>query len=260
MKFGCSTLLYGGYSLEESLEGMQRAGYEAIELCHIPGMGEHVELGREASYYQEVKGKLDAAGLALDSIGASGSLGNERFEPVLKAAAALGAPYVTCGSGGKADDEESFKAFCSTVKEALPPLHETGVKLSIKPHVGSSLKNPAMCLRFVEEVGDPHVGINFDNTHIQRHGTDPVQAVKELKDVIFTARIRDYKSDNLSIGPVENQIPGKGIVDVKGYFHALCGVPGLQFATVEMVGAKEFPLSEVQRIVEETIAALKSYL
>ena len=91
--------------MEEALDGMQRAGYQAIELCHIPGMGEHVELGREASYYQEVKGKLDAAGLALDSIGASGSLGNERFEPVVKAAAALGAATkLGClGAGASAD-------------------------------------------------------------------------------------------------------------------------------------------------------------
>jgi len=260
MKFGCSTLLYGGYSLEEALDGIQRAGYEAIELCCIPGMGDHLDLGREDAYYEDIRSKVADCGLVIESLGASGGLGNERFDLLLKAARLVGSPCLACGSGGKVGDEESFKAFCGLVKSALPALRQAGVKLSIKPHVGTSLKDSAMCLRFMEEVGDPMVGINLDNTHIQRHGKDPIQAVKDLRDHILTARIRDFKSQDLGIGPVENQIPGKGMSDVKGYLRALCEVPGLKVATVEIVGSKDFALSEVQRVVEETIVALKSYL
>ena len=33
MILGCSTILYGGYSLDETLDGIAKAGYKAIELC-----------------------------------------------------------------------------------------------------------------------------------------------------------------------------------------------------------------------------------
>ncbi len=40
---GCSTILYGGFSLEQALEGIAQAGYKAIELCARPGMAPHLE-------------------------------------------------------------------------------------------------------------------------------------------------------------------------------------------------------------------------
>jgi len=259
MKWGCSTLLFGGYDLDTALAGIKQAGYEAVELCSIPGMGEHFKPGEDKGVYEEIRGKLEAAELYLESVGGSGSLGTERFEPLMEAASLLGAPYLTTGSGGVSRDEESWTAVMNTIREALPICERTGVKLSIKPHVRAAVYNVATARRMIEEIGSEWLGINIDNTHLQREGDDPIQGVRELQPWIFTARIRDYRSDDLSIGPIENQIPGKGQADVRGYYEALTQVPGLEYVTVEMVGAKDLPLSEVQRIIGETIAVLRSY-
>ncbi len=68
-------------------------------------------------------------------------------------------------------------------------------------------------------------------------------------------RFRDCKppEDNpLAIGPVENQIPGKGVMPLDEIVAAMKQVP-VEFVTVEMVGSLEFPLEQVQRIITETI-------
>jgi sugar phosphate isomerase/epimerase len=259
MKFGCSTLLLGGYDLATALDGLRTAGYEAVELCAIPGMGEHFKGGEAPEVYTGMRQQLDAAGLALESVGCSGALGTERFVPLMEAAAALGAPCMTLGTGGTSDDEESWAQAMATVRAALPVCERTGVRLSVKPHVRAAVYNVATAERFLAEMPSEWVGLNLDNTHLQRAGDDPIAAVATLRDRVFTARIRDYLSEDLSIGPIENQIPGKGQANVRGYFQALTQVPGLETVVVEMVGAKDFPLPEIQRIIGETLTALRSY-
>lgn len=259
MKLGCSTLLFGGYDLDTALAGISAAGYEAVELGTIPGMGEHLRPGQGAAAYEAVRAKLDAAGLALESVGCSGALGTDRFAPLAEAAGIMGAPCVTLGTGGTPDDEASWQQVMAQVRQALPICQRTGVKLSVKPHVRSAVYNVATARRFIEEMQSEWVGLNLDNTHLQRSGDDPIQAVKELSSWVFTARIRDYRSEDLSIGSLEDQIPGKGMADVRGYYQALAQVPGLQVVVVEMVGTRDLVLSEVQRVIGEALVALKSY-
>jgi sugar phosphate isomerase/epimerase len=244
MKLGCSTLLFGGYDLDTAIAGISEAGYEAVELGAIPGMGEHLRPGEDPAVYEAIRAKLEAAGLALESVGCSGALGTNRLEPLMEAAGIMGAPCVTAGTGGISDDEASWQAAIERTREALPLCQRTGVKLSVKPHVRSAVYS---------------IGVNIDNTHLQRLGEDPIQAVQELAPWILTARIRDYQSEDLSIGPLENQIPGKGRADVRGYYQALTRVPGLQYVVVEMVGTRDLALSEVQRVIGEAFVALSSY-
>jgi sugar phosphate isomerase/epimerase len=259
MKLGCSTLLFGGYDLDTAIAGISEAGYEAVELGAIPGMGEHLRPGEDPAVYEAIRAKLEAAGLALESVGCSGALGTNRLEPLMEAAGIMGAPCVTAGTGGISDDEASWQAAIERTREALPLCQRTGVKLSVKPHVRSAVYSIATARRFIEEMQSEWVGVNIDNTHLQRLGEDPIQAVQELAPWILTARIRDYQSEDLSIGPLENQIPGKGRADVRGYYQALTRVPGLQYVVVEMVGTRDLALSEVQRVIGEAFVALSSY-
>jgi sugar phosphate isomerase/epimerase len=259
MKLGCSTLLYGGYDLDTAIAGLREAGYEAVELGAIPGMGEHLRPGEAPATYVAIRDKLAAAGLALDAVACSGLLGTARLEPLLAAASAVGAPYVTLGSGGTADDEASWQEVLTQVRDALPACQQAGVKLSVKPHVRQAVHNVATARRFMEQLHSEWVGLNLDNTHLQRAGEDPVAAVGALQDWVFTARVRDYLSDDLSVGPLENQVPGRGQADVRGYLQALARVPGLHVVVLEMVGARDLALPDVQRVVGEALVALRSY-
>lgn len=253
-------MLYGGFDLATALASIHETGYDAIELGAIPGMGEHLRAGDGPGLYDRIRELLAANELALESVAGSGSLGTDRFEPLMAAAAALGALCLTLGSGGVADSQVSWDRMLELVRDALPVCERTGVKLSVKPHVRAAVHNAATARRFIAEVESEWVGLNLDNTHLQRSGDDPVAAVAELTPWILTARIRDFQSTDLSIGAVESQIPGKGQADVKGYLQALSAVPGLEYVTVEMVGTKDYSLAEVRRVVGEALVALRGYL
>lgn len=260
MKIGLSTLLFGGFDRDIALHHTRQAGYDGVELCAIPGMGEHFHLGLDEFIYEGIIETLDEGDLLLESVGASGGgPSTDRFHGLMQAAALLEAEFITTGSGGEMDNPDSWDATLKLFKDAVPVCEETGVRLSVKPHVRAAVYNIATARRFMEELDTPYIGLNLDNTHLQRHGDDPIEAVRELNEWIFTARIRDYKSEDFGIGPVENQIPGKGIADVKGYWDALGEHTDLDIVTVEMVGAKDFELDEVVRVVTETIEVLRSY-
>lgn len=259
MKLGCSTLLYGGHDLDTALDGIAEAGYEAIELVSIPNMGLHFEPGMDDSYYREIREKVAARDIVIESVGVGGAFRKPGFEPLVAAAAKLETPCITTSSGGESDDEDEWARLMYRIKFAKVCARSHRVKISFKPHVGSSVYDIASAKRFMKECDSEWLGLNIDGTHLQRVGEDPVEAVEELKEWVFTARIRDYKSDDLSIGPVENQIPGKGQMDVKGYYNALARIEGLGYAVVEMVGSRDFTADEVQRVIEETYDALRDY-
>lgn len=266
LKLGCSSLLYGGYDLDTAVAGLQAVGYEAIELCAIPGLGEHFKGGEPPEVYAAVREQLQAAGLHLDSVGCSGALGTDRFEPLLQAAAALGAPYMTLGSGGVPDDEVAWGEMLQLVRDALPAAEAAGVRLAFKPHVRAAVYNTATARRFIEALASPLVGLNLDNTHLERSGDDPIEAVHALSDWVFTARIRDYRSADFSVGLIENQIPGKGTSDVRGYYQALTAVAGLECVVLEMGGTdysgsglQSLEPRELQRVIGEALVSLRSY-
>ncbi|MBC7288174.1 MAG: sugar phosphate isomerase/epimerase [Armatimonadetes bacterium] len=258
MKIGCSTLLFGGVDFRQAIDAIAELGFDAIELCTIPGMGEHLFIEQPDSYYHDVKAAIAARGLILESVGASTSLvdaaGRDRFKKAIEAAAKVGAPYITTGSGGQVGDEDSFKAAIDAIHEVTEVAKSAGVKISIKPHVGAAVYNTATALRMLESVDTEWVGINFDPTHVYREGDDPIEAMTALKNHIFTARIRDTgaRPGERPIGPVENQIPGKGTMDVAAIAEAYKQVPGLEIVTVEIVGTRDMPIDEVKRVCRET--------
>ncbi len=265
MKLGCSTILYGGHDLDAALKGIRKAQYEAIELCAIPGMAPHISCDMSLSTARELKAKAADYGLTIESIGASGNpfkaegVGDAPFVKLMKVAVEIGAPALATGSGGKSDDEESFTEVVETINQMARIAADLGVKISIKPHVRSAVYSTPSAIRFMGEVDRDWVGVNYDASHLWR--TEPPEAPEEsvpkLAPYIFTARIRDtHEGHETPIGNVESQIPGRGGMDVPAICAALKQVSGLDTMTLEIVGAKEFALDEVQRVVE----ACKAYL
>ncbi|MCZ6680457.1 MAG: sugar phosphate isomerase/epimerase [Candidatus Poribacteria bacterium] len=264
-ELGCSTILYGGFSLDEALAGIAKAGYKAIELCARPGMAPHLEIGGSASYYGEVKAKIASHGLAIESIAGTGgiAMNSPEFDKVIEAAQLLGAPAIAEGAGGQSDDEESFKQVVEQINEIAARTSQAGIKLSLKPHVGNAVYSTATALRFMQEVDHQWVGLNFDASHIWRTeaAEDPIESLKQLKNNVMTLRIRDNReSRERPIGPVETQIPGKGAMDLPALAAVMNTIDQVAYATLEIVGTHggtNTSLDEVQRVVDASIAHLK---
>jgi sugar phosphate isomerase/epimerase len=242
MQLGCSTLLYGALPLDRALEGIQAAGYKAIELCAIQGMANHLPDDLSHAGYEEIGKKVADRGLAIESIGVSTNLldGQAAYRVVrlLKAAALVGAPCITTGSGGKADDEESFKKVVATLNELAKTAREIGTKVSIKPHVSNAAYSTKTSVRLMQEVDRDWIGLNVDASHLWRTPEQeiPEQTIPELLPYLLTARIRDTKGREIPIGPVENQIPGGGAMNLPAVIEVFKRKPGLEYVTLEIVG------------------------
>ena len=248
MQLGCSTILYGGHSLEIALDGIQRAGYAAIELCAIPGMADHLSADASPEEYRRIRQVVAERGLAIESVGASTNLldpdRRARFIRLIKAAAVLGAPAITTGSGGVSDDDASFRTVVSTVNDLAKIATAEGVKISIKPHVRAAVYSTPTALRFIAEVDRQWIGLNVDASHLWRANETPEESVKQLRSAITTARIRDAVSrEPGGPGPVDQQIPGNGAMNLPAITLELAAIPGLSYTVLEIVGAKDFPVA-----------------
>jgi len=265
MELGCSTILYGGYSLDEALERIAKAGYKAIELCARPGMAPHLEIGKSADYYKKIKEKVESRGLAIESIGGTGGigLGGDDFLKLLEAANILGAPFIAEGAGGESDNEESMKVVLEMLNKAAETASKYDVKLTIKPHVGNAIYSVDSIFRAMKDLDREWVGINYDPSHIWRSApdADPVGSLKKVKQYVFTLRIRDNReSRERPIGPVEYQIPGKGAMVLPAIADVMKSIEGVLYVTLEIVGTHGgtgYPLEDVQDVVEQSFAYLK---
>ncbi len=278
MELGCSTILYGGYSLNEALDGIARAGYRYIELCARPGMANHLKMGEPASYYAEVKDQIESRGLKVESIGGSGgiSMTSDGFAQALEAAQLVGAPFIAEGAGGEApaveDDSftpefrDSLRGVVAILNRAGARAADFGIRLAIKPHVNTSICSRDTILEAVKTLDLTTVGFNYDPGHIWRSGEraeDPVATLQAVKQYVVTLRARDNReSREAPIGPVEPQIPGNGAMDQTALAEVMKSIEGIPCATLEIVGTHAgtgYTLEAVQDVVERAYRALRQY-
>jgi len=279
MQLGCSTILFGAYSLDDALDGIAKAGYKAIELCARPGMAPHVEMNQPAAYYAEIKQKIADRGLVIESLGGTGgiSLHSDEFPRALEVAGMLGAPMIAEGAGGQSpaveDDsfkpeyENSLQGVVDILNKAADQAATFGVRLTIKPHVGTAIYSRKSILKAMPDLNQEWIGINFDPTHIWRCGTgeDPVETLRAVKQYVFTLRIRDNRaSRERPIGPVENQIPGKGALDLHALTAEMKTIENrVPYATLEIVGTHKgtgWAIEAVQDVIEQSFAYLQPLL
>ncbi len=264
MQLGCSTILFGGHPLDTALAGISRAGYATIELCAIPGMADHLPAEGSPDDYRLIRQKIADAGLIIESVGASTNLldpdRRARFVRLLQAAALLGAPAITTGPGGVSDDEASFRQVVAVLRDLARAAADTGVKISLKPHVRQAAYNTPTALRLMAEVDSPWVGLNYDPSHLWRAQETPEAAIPALRPYILTARIRDAVSrEPGGPGPVEQQIPGQGAMNLPAIAQGLKTVPTLRSVVLEIVGARDLPAEAVQQVIERSKQALDRY-
>lgn len=262
VQLGCSTILFGGQPLETALKGISQAGYAAIELCAIPGMADHLSADEGPDYFREVRQTVADNGLAIESIGASTNLldpdRRARFVRLIKAAAALGAPAITTGSGGISDDEQSYRAVVATISELSQIAAGEGVRISIKPHVRAAVYSTPTALRFMAEIDRRWVGLNYDASHLWRANETPEESLRELGPYLATARIRDAVSrEPGGPGPVDQQIPGNGAMNLRAIADELRSLSGLRYTVLEIVGTKGLPVDEIQRVVDTSYRRMK---
>lgn len=247
MIVGCNTVLFASLSLEEALQHVAWAGFEAAEIACL-GNARHVWPDFGPSDIGRVRRVLEGSGLKIVAMeAATNLLDPDRrawFYSALRLAAELGIPLVTSGSGGK-DTPEDLSEAVRILSEVGREAERLGVKVSIKPHVHAAVHDVASALRVMEAAGSPWLGINYDPTHLYREGEDILTAWDRLAPHVVHIHFRDLKGGaDKAIGPPVNQIPGRGVLDLPPLLKRICASGYSGALDLEVIGAFDFPAGE----------------
>ncbi|MHB0858582.1 MAG: sugar phosphate isomerase/epimerase family protein [Anaerolineae bacterium] len=259
MKLGANSVLFGGYDLETAFQHIAIAGYDGIELSAIDGMSQHLVLERWRELAPEIAQLSKTYGLELLAM-EQPSRDPMRMETAFQAAAELGIPVINCGPGGKTDDEDSLREVIDSLGSLSEMAGKYGVTLCVKAHVGAAIYNTPTTLRAMEAISAPSFGIDMDPSHIYRSGENPVEAIAAVISRVKHVHIRDCKGRQQSPGKPEMQANGRGDIDLVGYVRVLYenGYEGP--LDLEIIGAKEYALTQCAVIAAESRGHMQACL
>jgi len=249
MKLGMNTVIFAMADLDTALQHVVYAGYQYVELAAIKGMAEHVAPDSEAAAVRELLAKHGLEATAMEAA----TNDRERLGKLLILAGKIGVPIVNIGSGGKTGDEESTAAAINLMREFAQMAGDAGVKLAVKPHVGQAIYNAQTGLRLMNEVDEPAIGLNFDPSHLARADEDPAQVAPLWGERIITSHFRDCPVRVPGPpGTPEQQIPGRGALDLPAILAALKDIEYSGPLNLEVIGGKEYSLPRAMGIAAES--------
>ena len=225
----CNTVLFRDHPLRDALEAIAWAGFDGAELAFISGMVEHVSPEMGDSGLAEVRAMAADLGLRLFSIEVTPNV-PDRVAQACPLAAAIDLGRTLAGIAGR-----------------------HGVRLALKPHVGAAVFDTATARRAHAEIGSPHLGLNFDPSHLHRVPEDVAAAATAFGDLVAHSHFRDCPS-RVERGPgtPAQQVPGNGEVDIPGVLRALAATTYAGPLSFECIGAAGYSLAHATALAAGT--------
>ena len=166
---------YHGFTLEQALEGIAKAGFKHVELAAVRGWTEHVHCDMSEKELNDAKQLLKKYGIT--AVGLSGHcnlMDHQRlddFKKNIELADRLGCKYIISSTGEAHFGEgETFNddVLAQNIKSLLPLLEKYGIILAIELHgdygTGESL------YPITQKVASPFVCINYDTANVVFYG------------------------------------------------------------------------------------------
>jgi sugar phosphate isomerase/epimerase len=259
MKLGANSVLFGGHGMEAAFKHLAMAGYDGIEISAIEGMGDRLDLENWRDAVQPIRQWSAEYGLELLAM-EQPSQDPTRMEAAFRAAAELSIPIVNCGPGGKSADEASLQESIDSLGRLADVAERYGVTLCVKAHVGASIYDTPTTLMAMAAISSPAFGIDMDPSHIHRAGEDPVEAIAAVISRVRHVHIRDCKGRQQGPGKPEEQINGRGDIDLVGYLRVLHERGYQGPVDLEIIGAKDYSLEQCITIAAESRGHMKACL
>lgn len=260
MKLGANSVLFGGYDLETAFKYIAMSGYDGIELAAIDGMApEHLVLSRWREIAPTIKSLAQTYGLQLLAMEQPSQV-TSVMEQAFQAAVEIGIPIVNCGPGGTSDDEASLQMSINVLGDLAKMAEKYGVTLCVKAHVGAAIYNTPTTLKVMEAISSPAFGIDMDPSHIHRAGEDTVEALKAVVSRVKHIHIRDCKGRQRNPGKPEEQVNGRGDIDLLGYIRVLHENHYEGPVNLEIIGAKEYAIEQCAVIAAEARGHMQASL
>ncbi len=259
IKLGVNSVLFQTVDLATAMQQIAWAGYDGVELSAIKGMCEHLELDNWKAQVDEIKSLADRHGLELLSM-EHGAVNEERLPVAFEAAEALGVPVVNIGPGGKSDVEEDFERQTDIIARLSEKAAERGVVLCVKAHVAVCIHDTPTTLRAMEKIPSPGFRIDMDPSHVHRAGEKPEEALPAVLSRVKHIHIRDCKGPGPRPGSPAEQACGRGDINLFDYFKAMVegGYDGP--VCLEVIGAKDYELSQAAIVAAESYGYMNACL
>ncbi len=223
MKLGIFFLGMIDWPLKKLLKFTSKIGYEMAEIGAIPGWegGDHLINGKVEDTIQHSTEYMNLfkehnMGITAFHVATNHTspdlkereVGNTHFKKVVELANKLEVPVINSFSGnpwvgwGQWYDwlpsvSKEFEEGWRITREVMGPLcdyaQDHNVKIAVEVHPNLSAHNVETGLRLIKEVGSKALGFNFDPSHFVWQMADPVNAVYEFKDRIFTSHAKDVE-------------------------------------------------------------------
>jgi len=216
---------YHGFTLEQAIAGIRRAGFRYIELTATKGWTEHVFPDMPFERLLTVQDELDAAGLIPFSMSGHCNLMDTArigdFVKNIRLAAFFGCRYIV-SSIGEAHLKDRAVADVATVAghiaALLKELEKHNLILVLETH-GHEHGIGAVLADVVRRVNSPRVKINYDTANVVFYGgVNPVTDLAACVNDVGYLHLKDKAG-----APDEWNFPalGKGTIDFPGIFSVL---------------------------------------
>lgn len=221
-----STNTYHGFSVDEALEGIARAGFKNVELTAVRGWTEHIMPDHDEAQLRHVEDKLRELGLSCIAVSGHCNLTDaERlsdFRVNMALAHRFGAKWIISSTGeahfGK-DERITDDVLIENIRALVPDLEKYDLKLAIEVHgeYGTGEK----ILKIVKGVGSDRVGINYDTANVVFYGGKiPNEEVQTCYEGVNFVHLKDKVGlDNGWNFPAV----GSGDLDLLGFIRFMQG-------------------------------------
>jgi len=192
-----STNTYHGFSVDEALEGIAKAGVRHVELTAVRGWTQHVMPDMPTEELDRIDEKMRKLGLDCIALSGHCNLTDETrlndFRANMALARRFGAQYIISSTGeahfGK-DEAFADDVLIANIKKLLPDLEKHGLKLGIEIH-GEYGTGEAVA-RIVSGVGSPLVGVNYDTANVVFYGgKHPMDDLPGVVDQVNYVHLKD---------------------------------------------------------------------
>ncbi|MGH9663524.1 MAG: sugar phosphate isomerase/epimerase family protein, partial [Bryobacteraceae bacterium] len=233
----------GSYS-DANLAFVKEEGFTSMQLRLDPNRLDDTAIAA-------IKGKIEQSRIYVSSLAVDGNhidadaakreRQNEYTIKCIELAGKLGIPNIGGQSGkivGQRLQPQVDEIVRVYTEKYFPVLEKNNVRILWEPYAGGpniATGPVGWDALFKAFNNSPHVGLQFDPSHLVWQFMDPVQAAREFVDKIYDVHLKDTEIlwhilRRTGIQPVDNErwwrfrVPGYGSVDWKGFFSVLAEV------------------------------------
>ena len=259
---GVNSNCYHGYSIEEALEGIHKAGFRYVELTATKGWTEHVFPTQSFSYLVGLKKKMQELSIIPFALsGHCNLMDQERmkdFAENIELARFFGCKYIVSSVGeAHLEDKETAgnDVLAENIKSVIPQLEEANMTLVLEIH--GEHCNGIILKEIVDLIDSEHVRINYDTANaIFYGGVKPEEDMQNCKDEIAYMHLKEKRGEQQ-----EWDFPalGKGTVNFPQIFENLAKNQNECPFSIEIEFTKDGPkdLEEVNQAVADSCQYLK---